>query len=287
MKCNQCGTDFEGKFCQNCGVPAPSTDQTQPEVNNTQAQQSTPIYTQPVMQQPVQKPKKPIFKKWWFWVIIAVVVIGVIGNLGGNSNKTDSGSSNTNSTVSTSQNSDSSKNDTIANEEAKITVADFSGMDQASIQSWADTNKVTCKFSEDYSDSVAKGSVVSQSKNAGETVKEGTTIKVVISRGKKPSVEYLNALAKAEMYSKTMYMSKKGIYDQLTSDYGEKFPADAAQYAIDNMSADWNANALQKAKTYQKTMSMSKSAIYDQLISEYGEKFTKDEAQYAIGHLDD
>jgi len=124
--------------------------------------------------------------------------------------------------------------------------------------------------------------------NTSNTVpQQPAQTKVVISRGKKPSVEYLNALAKAETYSKTMYMSKQGIYDQLTSEYGEKFPADAAQYAIDNMSADWNANALQKAKTYQKSMSMSKSAIYDQLISEYGEKFTKDEAQYAIDHLDD
>lgn len=93
--------------------------------------------------------------------------------------------------------------------------------------------------------------------------------------------------ATATIYSKTMHMSKKGIYDQLTSEYGEKFPADAAQYAIDNMSANWNENALQKAKTYQKSMNMSKSAIYDQLISDYGEKFTKEEAQYAIDHLDD
>ena len=82
-------------------------------------------------------------------------------------------------------------------------------------------------------------------------------------------------------------MSKKAIYDQLTSEYGEKFPADAAQYAIDNIQADWNANALEKAKSYQKLMSMSKSAIYDQLISEYGEKFTKEQAQYAIDHLQD
>ena len=82
-------------------------------------------------------------------------------------------------------------------------------------------------------------------------------------------------------------MSKKAIYDQLTSEYGEQFPADAAQYAIDNMTADWNANALAKAKSYQNTMHMSKSAIYDQLISEYGEQFTKEEAQYAIDHLDD
>ena len=82
-------------------------------------------------------------------------------------------------------------------------------------------------------------------------------------------------------------MSKKAIYDQLTSQYGEKFSADAAQYAIDNLQADFNANALEKAKSYQSRMSMSKSAIYDQLVSQYGEKFTKSEAQYAIDHLDD
>lgn len=48
-----------------------------------------------------------------------------------------------------------------------------------------------------------------------------------------------------------MHMSKKGIYDQLVSEYGEQFSAEAAQYAIDNMKADWNANALAKAKSYQ------------------------------------
>ena len=98
--------------------------------------------------------------------------------------------------------------------------------------------------------------------------------------------EYQNALKKAESYSELMHMSKQGIYDQLTSEYGEKFPEDAAQYAIDNMKADWKANALAKAKSYQETMNMSKSAIYDQLISEYGEKFTKEEAQYAIDNLE-
>lgn len=97
--------------------------------------------------------------------------------------------------------------------------------------------------------------------------------------------EYKNALAKAEMYSSMMYMSKKGIYDQLTSEYGEKFPADAAQYAVDHVQVDWNANALEKAKTYQSSMNMSKAAIYDQLTSEYGEQFTADEAQYAVDHL--
>ena len=82
-----------------------------------------------------------------------------------------------------------------------------------------------------------------------------------------------------------MNMSKAGVYDQLTSEYGEKFTAEEAQYAVDNVKADWEENALKKAETYQKMMSMSPSAIYDQLTSEYGEKFTAEEAQYAIDHL--
>lgn len=82
-----------------------------------------------------------------------------------------------------------------------------------------------------------------------------------------------------------MHMSKQGVYDQLTSEYGEQFSSEAAQYAIDNVKADWNANALEKAKSYQDTMSMSPSSIRDQLTSEYGEKFTEEEADYAIDNL--
>ena len=99
--------------------------------------------------------------------------------------------------------------------------------------------------------------------------------------------EYRNALHKAENYSKMMHMSKQRIYDQLTSEYGEKFDAEAAQYAIDNIKGDYLEAALKSAKNYQETMSMSKDAIYDQLTSEYGEKFTAEEAQYAIDNLDE
>ena len=99
------------------------------------------------------------------------------------------------------------------------------------------------------------------------------------------SAEYQSALSQANDYGNIMYMSKAAIYDQLTSEYGERFSPDAAQYAIDNMSADWNFNALQKAKNYSDTMYMSKTAIYDQLISDHGERFTPSEAQYAIENI--
>ncbi|MBT1162305.1 Ltp family lipoprotein [Bifidobacterium sp. SO1] len=103
----------------------------------------------------------------------------------------------------------------------------------------------------------------------------------------KVPTEYKSALKQADTYANVMHMSKQGVYDQLVSEYGGKFSAEAAQYAIDNVKADWNANALAKAKSYQNDMAMSPEAIRDQLTSEYGEKFTADEANYAIDHLND
>ena len=83
-----------------------------------------------------------------------------------------------------------------------------------------------------------------------------------------------------------MHMSKARLYDQLVSDAGEKFTEEEAQYAVDNVKADWNANALATAKNYQDTMAMSPEAIRSQLTSDAGEKFTADEADYAISHLE-
>ncbi|KAA9269661.1 hypothetical protein F6I18_01940 [Corynebacterium amycolatum] len=101
----------------------------------------------------------------------------------------------------------------------------------------------------------------------------------------KVPTEYKNALRKAKSYSDLMHMSKAGIYDQLTSEYGEKFSLETAQYAMDNLEADWNKNALEKARSYQDSMAMSPDAIYEQLTPEYGEQFTPEEAQYAVDNL--
>ncbi|QTH60574.1 Ltp family lipoprotein [Corynebacterium hindlerae] len=102
----------------------------------------------------------------------------------------------------------------------------------------------------------------------------------------KATKEQKSALRKAESYSSRMHMSKQGIYDQLTSQYGERFSPEAAQYAIDNLQANYHENALEKAKSYQDRMAMSPDAIYEQLISEYGEQFTPEEAQYAVDNLE-
>lgn len=50
-------------------------------------------------------------------------------------------------------------------------------------------------------------------------------------------------------YNDQQHMSKRGQYDQLTSQYGEQFSKKAGLYAVDHVKADWNANALAKARS--------------------------------------
>lgn len=164
----------------------------------------------------------------------------------------------------------------------KVEVADLS---QTDAQAWCDQNGFQLSKEEDFSDSIAQGGFISQSPQAGTKLEKGSTVTVHYSKGKEPTMEDKNALAKAEVYSSTMHMSKSRIYRQLTSSYGEGFPPEAAQYAVDHLVADYKANALEKAKDYQTTMNMSKSRIYNQLTSNYGEDFTAEEAQYAVDHL--
>ena len=115
--------------------------------------------------------RKPIYKRWWFILLVVLIVLGTIGNLG------------------------KKYNSSVSTEEKKV-----------------ETNKV-------------------------EEKKEDANI---------PG-EYKSALKKAEVYSNTMSMSKASIYEQLVSEFGEKFPKEEAQYAVDNLKANYNENALKKA----------------------------------------
>ena len=119
------------------------------------------------------------------------------------------------------------------------------------------------------------------------TAEKATAEKAAADKAAAMPTEYKSALRTASSYANTMHMAKKAVYDQLVSEYGEKFTKEAAQYAIDNVKADWKANALATAKSYQNSMAMSPARIRDQLVSEYGEKFTAEEADYAIHRLND
>lgn len=126
---------------------------------------------------------------------------------------------------------------------------------------------------------VSGGNDSSSSSSSSSSAKSSSSSSAHVSATK------VAALKSAQTYSDTMHMSKQGIYDQLTSDAGDKFDDASAQYAVDHVKADWNKNALKAAESYQKDQNMSPEAIRDQLTSDAGDKFTQDQADYAVSHL--
>lgn len=126
---------------------------------------------------------------------------------------------------------------------------------------------------------------VSGGNNSSSSSSSSSSAKSSSSSSSHVSATKVAALKSAQTYSDTMHMSKQGIYDQLTSDAGDKFDDASAQYAVDHVKADWNKNALKAAESYQKDQNMSPEAIRDQLTSDAGDKFTQDQADYAVSHL--
>lgn len=66
----------------------------------------------------------------------------------------------------------------------KVTVNDFLNKPYSTVETWAKENKVELSKTEDYSDKVEKGLVVSQSISSGKAINEGETLYIVVSKGK-------------------------------------------------------------------------------------------------------
>lgn len=65
-----------------------------------------------------------------------------------------------------------------------ITVTDFVGKPYTEVETWAKSKKININKQEAFSDSVASGSVISQSKKSGEELKADEVLSVVVSKGK-------------------------------------------------------------------------------------------------------
>ena len=123
-------------------------------------------------------------------------------------------------------------------------------------------------------------------KGKNQTYKRGERT-ILLPRG--VSQEYINAVKAAYSYNDTCHMSKIELYDMLSTEDGEGFPSDAAQFGIDHADIDYKETALEKARSYfyGDICHMSKKEVYDMLTGEGGHGFTAEEAQYAIDHLED
>ena len=69
MKCNQCGTEFDGKFCPECGA---QNETVTPVTHQSNLSQSIPVQSGKAKEK-----KKPFFLRWWF-ILLAIIVVAVI-----------------------------------------------------------------------------------------------------------------------------------------------------------------------------------------------------------------
>ena len=249
-RCGNCGTEFEGNFCPNCGAKAEPPDQTsrgtrpteQPKKKVTFGRVLLWIFFLPIMGIVAIWQSRRL-KMPWKIVLTGLIVLACVFYYRPKRNKATAAQTTARPAVTVTEKAPESK-DTAVPATKKPTA----------------TPKPTAK------------------PTAKPTPKptEDPTPK-----------EYRNALSKAQMYVNLMHMSKARLHDQLTSPYGEGFSEEAAQYALEHVKADWKANALATARNYRDNLHMSAAAIKNQLTSPYGEKFTAEEAAWAMEHLDD
>ena len=91
--------------------------------------------------------------------------------------------------------------------------------------------------------------------------------------------EYENALRSAERYLDYTAFSQSGLVTQLEF---ENYSTEAAQYAAENVSADWNEQAAKKAEEYMDYSSFSRQGLVDQLVFE---GFTPEQADYGASQV--
>lgn len=139
------------------------------------------------------------------------------------------------------------------------------------------------------------GLVESQAPSAGFEVVPGTTVVLTVvdqaaeevaAAATLGTLSQQNAYAAATNYLSFMPFSRAGLIQQLSSEYGEGYPLEDAEFAVSRLEAegavDWNAEATRSAQSYLETQPFSRQGLIDQLSSEYGEGFTLEQAEYGV-----
>lgn len=94
-----------------------------------------------------------------------------------------------------------------------------------------------------------------------------------------------NAFKTAKRLLQYMNFSRQALYEQLTSEKGNGYSPEEADYALDKLEAeglvDWNEQAVRTAEIYLRVKPLTKDALIDLLSNQYGAGFTKEQAQYA------
>ncbi len=201
---------------------------------------------------PPQKATKPFYRRTWVLVTAGIVVlIFAIGALG-------------------SSGADRSDPVAAAPEEAvaQTPTVDAAAEAEASAQAAEDQAAEEARVAEEAAAAQAAADAAAAAQAAQGTVSQQ------------------NAYRAAQSYLELTSFSRAGLIQQLTSEYGEAYPAEDAEFAVARLESeggvDWNAEAAEAAQSYLELTSFSRQGLIDQLTSEYGDGFTQEQAEYGV-----
>jgi len=208
-------------------------------------------------------------------VVVGLIVIGGIGSaLGGGRSTSDAAPA---ASVRTTEQAAA----TTEAEQVLIIVPNVVGMDGATARTVLETLGI--RVATDGDESMP---VIAQDVAEGTEIEEGATVVLTLEEKPQLTLGQQNAIRSAQSYLDFTAFSRAGLFEQLTSEYGEGFEAADAEFAIAHLEqnglVDWNAEAAESAQSYLDFTSFSRQGLYDQLTSEYGEQFTPEQAQYAL-----
>ncbi|WP_375236616.1 Ltp family lipoprotein [Microbacterium schleiferi] len=210
-------------------------------------------------------------------VVVGLIVIGGIGSaLGGGRSTSDAAPA---APVRTTEQAAATAE--AEAEPVLIIVPNVVGLDGASAR--AALEALGIRVSADGDESMP---VIAQDVAEGAQIEEGATVTLTLEEKPQLTLGQQNAIRSAQSYLDFTAFSRAGLFEQLTSEYGEGFEAADAEFAIAHLEqnglVDWNAEAAESAQSYLDFTSFSRQGLYEQLTSEYGEQFTPEQAEYAL-----
>lgn len=227
-----------------------------------------------VSTEPAAKDSRPWFKKKRFVIPIGLLLLGSLSNAINDDNDSPTASGD----------QSQSQTDTSQNVSATVKIPDVVGKTVADAKSAANAAGIGFDQGEAGDDWV----ISSQEPQPQELEDTGDITLTVVAVAPEPplTLGQENAIESAQSYLDYTGFSRKGLLDQLTSEYGGGFPKADAKFALayleKNGLVDWNAEAVESAQSYLDFSSFSKNALYEQLTSEYGGQFTPEQAKYAL-----